>query len=157
MEHPIALLADCHLGKTAKYLRLLGIDTLYFEQISDNALIELAKKEKRIILTKDRDLYQRIPEIAFYVTSQEYKQQLEEIISSLNLQTSLHPFKRCMQCNGLLSFVEKEAIQDELQELTLKYYDRFAQCQKCRKIYWEGSHYSKMEHFVEELLKKFRE
>ena len=39
--HKPAFIADCHLGKLAKYLRLLGFDTLYYNQIDDDALLDI--------------------------------------------------------------------------------------------------------------------
>ena len=51
--------ADVQLGRLARYLRLLGFDTLFVRDIDDVDLVRQAVAERRIVLTRDRDLLMR--------------------------------------------------------------------------------------------------
>ena len=67
------------------------------------------------------------------------------------LQNKLQPFVRCMVCNGSIEPVEKEAVQQLLPSKTLLYFNEFFQCTSCRKVYWKGSHFERMQEFIKSL------
>ena len=144
---------DVHLGKMAKYLRLLGFDTLYESSYNDNEIISISKAEKRIILTRDRGLLKNNKVThGCWIRSQHTCEQLKEVISRFDLRAGAKPFTRCLECNSLLNDVKKEEISDFLPLRTKKYYDEFKHCPGCKRIYWEGSHYEKMKKHIEEIL-----
>lgn len=146
-------IADVHLGRLAKYLRLCGFDTIFGMALTDREMINLSKKENRIILTRDKELLKNKQVILGYrIMSENSVEQLRGLIKSFNLAKNLHPFTRCMECNGLLADVEKEEIINKLMPKTRDFYDVFKKCQVCGKIYWEGSHYEKMKKFVDSLI-----
>jgi hypothetical protein len=146
-------IADVHLGRLAKYLRLCGFDTICGMTLTDREIINLSKKENRIILTRDKELLKNKHVILGYrIMSENSVGQLGEVIKSYNLAKNFHPFTRCMECNGLLEDVEKEKIINRLMPKTRDFYDVFKNCQGCGKIYWEGSHYEKMKKFVDSLI-----
>jgi len=147
-------IADCHFGKIAKYLRIFGFDTLFFQTISDDDIIDLAKKENRIVLTSDKGLYSRIPDITLYLEHGEFQKQLREIFEHYDLYKEVKPFTRCIDCNGELQSVDKNLLLDQLELKTKIFHDRFNQCKECKRIYWEGDHYKKMSRFVEDFLKE---
>ncbi len=144
-------LCDCHLGKLAKYLRILGFDTLYFPSISDDGIIKIAKDENRIVLTRDRELHRRLGELSYYVEPIKFKEQFDAIYNDLHLEDASTPFVRCLLCNEEVVEVEKEKILDRLEPKTKEFYDEFFICSKCGKIYWEGDHYKNMNKSIKEL------
>ena len=146
-------IADVHLGRLAKYLRLCGFDTLYGMSLTDRAIINLSLAEDRIILSRDKELLQNRHVIqSFRIMSAEPVEQLKEVLNRFDLRNNLHPFTRCTICNGEVAGVVKEEIDKALQPKTRNYYDEFKKCTSCGKIYWEGSHYERMKEFVNSLV-----
>ncbi len=143
---------DVHLGRLTAYLRMLGFDTLYRNDYDDPQLAEISVREHRILLTCDRRLLMR-KQIThgYFVRARQPKQQLLEILSRFDLYNNLHPFSRCMHCNGITRAVDKQQIEDRLPAKTKKYYHEFYQCENCHKIYWKGSHYLKMAKMIKML------
>jgi len=143
---------DVHLGKLAKYLRMLGFDTRYKNNYHDSQIVSIAGDEKRIILTRDIGIL-KIKKVTcgYWIRSQNPKKQLQEVIGHFDLYSSIKPFHRCMDCNGIIKKVKKESIHDNMEEKTKKYYNEFYRCKSCGKIYWQGSHYDRMKKFIEDL------
>lgn len=136
---------DVHLGKLAKLLRLYGFDTLYRNDFSDPDLIRTGLAEKRIILTRDVGiLKQKKVTHGYFVRNQDPREQVREVIHRFDLEGSIKPFDRCMECNEKIDKVEKQEIEHLLLPRTRKYFNTFYRCRGCRKIYWEGSHYQSM-------------
>ena len=144
-----AFIADCHLGKLAKYLRLMGFDTLYFNQIDDNDLIDLALEQNRIILTRDRELSQRQNVPVLFLEFKETKPQLQTLISHFHLKDHPAPFSRCIVCNTPLEVVEKSEVLERLPEKVKRYFSHFEYCRTCDRLYWHGDHYRHMKQFLE--------
>ena len=142
-------IADVHLGRLAKYLRLCGFDTVYEMTLNDREIINLSLKENRIILSRDKELLKnRHVSQSFRIMSADPVRQLKEVLSRYVLINKIHPFTRCMICNGEVVSVRKEEIESSLQPRTRSYYHEFRKCANCGKIYWEGSHYEKMKNFI---------
>ncbi len=136
---------DVHLGTLARRLRLLGFDALYENDYHDQQIIRIAESDKRIILTRDKGILKnRRVSHGYYIRATHPDDQIREVVERLDLKTEIRPFTRCIHCNGLLHSVEKNRIVDELEPLTQKYYHDFLQCERCGKIYWEGTHVEKM-------------
>ncbi len=136
---------DVHLGKLAKYLRMLGFDTMYCNDYSDNEIIKISVDEERIILTRDIGIlkYSEVQR-GYWIRNTDPFKQTEEVILKYDLKNSLKSFSRCMNCNGILKHIEKEKIINRLEPKTKKYFDEFYICQSCTQIYWKGSHWEKM-------------
>lgn len=150
-------IADAHLGSLCKYLRMLGFDTLGAGGLDDAGIASVAAREGRIVLTRDRDLLMhRAVTHGCYVRARKPREQLVEILSRLDLHRHATPFTRCMSCNGLLAPVAKEHVAHRLPPRTDSFYDRFWNCNACGKVYWQGSHYKKMQQFVDEALQSSR-
>lgn len=146
-------IADVHLGRLTKYLRLCGFDTLYRMSLADREIINLSRAENRIILTRDKEMLKNKHVILGHrIMSGNPVGQLEEVMKRFDLFHNIRPFTRCMECNNLLAYVEKEKIMDQLLPKTRSFYDEFRKCQGCGKIYWEGSHYESMKKFVDSLI-----
>ena len=144
---------DVHLGRLAKYLRLCGFDTLFSAYYEDREIIETARQENRIILTRDRLLLKAAGESRGYqVKSQYHDEQLREVFERFNLKEHVNLFCRCISCNTRLEEVEKEVIADRLLADTRRYFSSFKRCPQCDRIYWEGSHYDNMKKSLAPLL-----
>lgn len=149
----IRFILDVHLGRLAKYLRLCGFDTLFSTFFDDREIIETARSEKRVILTRDRLLLKSAGEAQGYlVKSQYHDEQLREVFERFELKNHVELFSRCISCNNLLEEVRKEEIADRLLADTRRYFSSFKRCPQCDRIYWEGSHYDNMKKSLAPLL-----
>jgi uncharacterized protein with PIN domain len=149
----IGFVADGHLGKLARDLRLLGIDVAYAALAADPELVALTVAEDRALLTRDRRLLMHAAVRAgYYPRSQIAEEQTREVLRRFALTDLVAPFTRCLRCNGLLTPVSKEEVLEELEPLTKIYYQSFRRCQVCGQIYWGGSHSEKLLRRVARLL-----
>jgi uncharacterized protein with PIN domain len=147
--------ADGHLGKLARDLRLLGIDVAYDRDASDPDLLITMRNEHRALLTRDRRLLMHgVVQTGYYPRSQNPLEQTLEVIGRFELKHQLKPFTRCLRCNGLLISVSKEQVLSELEPLTRLYFDQFQQCPCCHQTYWGGSHLGKLQDRVEAILER---
>ena len=146
---------DCNLGRLARYLRLLGFDTLYRNNFSDHEVASIGQEQRRIVLTRDRRLLLRkIITHGLFVRTEHPRDQVREVLQRLDLYRLARPFSRCTRCNGLLEATRKETVDHRLQPKTRRYYDQFLQCTHCGQVYWQGSHHQRAERLIEELLAK---
>jgi len=142
---------DVHLGKLARYLRLMGFDAVYRNDYDDAAIISLSLAQSRIILTRDRGLLKHGDVThGHWLRATDPRQQLSEVVKAFDLKGCSRPFTRCMMCNGLLDDVAKEAVIDRLPPLVRAHFDVFAQCRECDHVYWPGSHYARLRQLVGE-------
>jgi uncharacterized protein len=145
-------LLDCHLGRLAAHLRMLGFDCLYQNDYDDPTIVGILEQGRRILLTRDRRLLMRkVVEHGYCPRSLDSFEQAQEVIQRFGLADRIKPFHRCIRCNHPLEAVEKKKVIDRLEPLTKKYFDDFRICPACRQIYWKGSHYEKMRSMIEEL------
>lgn len=146
-------IADCNLGRLARYLRLLGFDCLYRNNYNDTEVADISHQNRRIVLTRDRRLLKRkIITHGLFVRSTDPREQVREILDRLDLYRLAAPFTRCTRCNGSLHPVGKAAVDARLQPKTRLYFNEFLQCAQCGQVYWEGSHFDRVKPLVEEFL-----
>ena len=144
---------DAMLGNIARKLRLLGYDSQYFSDIDDEKLIDGARKEKRIIISKDEELIKRAQKLgigSIRITKKEEIDQFFEIITSVNLKRVKinGNTARCPKCNSLTKSVDKEIIKEKIPQGVLKSNDKFWICECCKQVYWEGTHIKNLQEFV---------
>ncbi|PYI93130.1 MAG: twitching motility protein PilT [Verrucomicrobia bacterium] len=145
--------ADGHLGKLARDLRLLGFDVVYAPAASDSSLAASCSDD-RALLTRDRRLLMhKIVRHGYCPRSQDPTEQILEVIRRFDLAKMIAPYTRCLQCNGLLAHANKMDVIEQLQPLTKIYYQDFRRCPGCGKIYWSGSHFGKLEARIERIRK----
>lgn len=146
---------DAHLGKLAKYLRMLGFDTLYRNDFGDEEIIEIAARENRIILSRDKLLLgsDRITR-GYYVRATEKHAQLKEVVSKFDLYSQFRSFTRCMTCNTALIPKNKEEVLDKVDADTARIFNEFFWCPACEKVYWRGSHFERMEKLILSLVRE---
>lgn len=154
--HPMRELrffADAQLGRLARYLRLLGFDTLFESGVDDAELVRRAGHERRIVLSRDRGLLmRRAVTHGIHIRRDAPRDQLTQVMQRCDLATQARPFTRCMECNGLIEAVTKAEVLARLEPATRHYYDAFWRCTACDRIYWKGTHYRRLEALVAKLL-----
>ena len=149
------------LGNLSRKLRVLGFDSKYFSSIEDKQLIELAKKENRVIITKDEELAKAANKINIQVILIRSDDEIDQIIeiatkiglSSFSMDTN---YARCVSCNGRLEFVEKSGLKDKVPIGVYERQNQFWICVDCQKIYWAGTHFKKLQEFVTRLNQRLR-
>jgi uncharacterized protein with PIN domain len=136
---------DVQLGRLARLMRLVGLDTLYQNNYKDGEIVDIALRDRRIILTMDRHLLKRKAVThGVWIRSRDPESQIVEVIGRFDLKARLDPFSRCIRCNGRIESVEKNRIIQRLAPRTKIHFDTFAICPHCDRIYWHGSHYDRM-------------
>ena len=136
------LLCDHMLGSLARWLRFMGYDTAYPEPGPDRALIDRARAEDRILLTRDKELASRLRD-AVEVRSDDLEEQIREVAAVLRLQL-VDPLSRCSLCNEILAPLPPEEVGGLVPEGVRSRHREFWRCPSCRRVYWQGSHWNKM-------------
>jgi len=157
-EKPL-FIVDAMLGKLAKKLRLLGYDSLYSSSMDDNKILQLAKNENRILITKDVPLIRKAKKKKIWnvqITSDDEIEQFLQIDKkeSLGKCTVSGNNSRCPVCNGKLQYTEKNEVSDKVPAGVLEHMKDFWKCTKCEKIYWEGTHIKNLQQFTMKLNEK---
>jgi uncharacterized protein with PIN domain len=144
--------ADGHLGKLVRDLRLLGINVTYDPAAEDRQLLRTMERESRALLTRDRRLLMHaVVRHGYYLRSQNPLEQTIEVVRRFDLFSSLAPFSRCLRCNASLESVEKANVIEQLEPLTKIHYEQFRRCTGCGQVYWSGSHFDKLRARVEKV------
>ena len=152
---------DAMLGNLSRKLRVLGFDSKYSSSIEDSQLIELAKKENRVIVTKDEELAKIADKINIPIVLIRSNDEIDQIIeiarkcdlSNFALDTNS---ARCVTCNGSLSSVEKPRIENKVPKGVYERQNQFWICVDCKKIYWTGTHFKKLQEFVTRLNQRLK-
>jgi hypothetical protein len=145
--------AEVHLGRLARLLRLLGFDTWYDSRASAQQVGQLARAQQRIVLTRDRQLLTRSGLThGCTVHAFQPEQQLREVFDRLDLARAARPFTRCLDCNGVLGAIGKQCLEGLVPTGVLERQPRFSICDGCARVYWEGTHWRRMRDLVDPLL-----
>ncbi len=153
----VRFVVDGHLGRLARYLRMLGFDARWRSDAGDEELARVAATERRVLLTRDQGLLKRrIVSHGYWVRAADPRRQLAEVVRRLDLSRAIAPFRRCLRCNEPLETVAKEVVEDELPPAVRRRHDAFRRCPSCRRVYWAGSHHRRMVELVSELLAERR-
>ena len=147
---------DAMLGNIAKKLRLMGYDSKYLANIEDDELINQAKKDNRIIISRDEDLIRKSLKLglaAIFVKNRQEIEQFHEIIKKSNLKKfEMNGDRaRCPNCNSKTESVDKKNIHKKIPNKVLEYHEKFWECKVCDKIFWEGTHIQNLQKFVRKL------
>jgi uncharacterized protein len=143
---------DVHLGKLAAYLRMLGFDTAYGNSLTDAELVRISTGERRILLTRDRGLLKHSAVThGYWLRETASRKQIAEIVRRFDLAGVAHPFTRCMVCNQELKPITKDEARCQVTPRIAELHDQFLRCAGCGHVYWKGSHYHRMQVWVETL------
>lgn len=139
---------DVHLGTLARRLRLLGVDSAYANDADDDALIEQANAERRVLLTQDRGLLcRRALWAGGFVHGAKPDDQLADALD--RFAPPLAPWTRCVACNGRLSPVSKADVDSLLRPGTRRTYQLFSRCLDCGQVYWRGAHSDRLQAIID--------
>jgi len=159
----LRFIADGMLGKLTRWLRMLGHNVKYSNKLDDPQLILIAKREGRVLLTRDLELYQQATARgvqAYYVNGVNEAEDLAKLAKrfGINLDVDMK-ISRCPKCNAQVKPVPKEKVAGKVEETTFSYYNEFWECPKCGQIYWQGAHWTRIIKTLEtarELLNKIK-
>ena len=155
MDDQNKFIVDAMLGSLAKWLRLLGYDTLYSTSYNDAQIISIAARAKRIVVTSDKGLYRRAIKAglrAVLLPESSVTESLARLASAGLIELRVDPSKsRCPLCNGVLKEVtDKNLVRGRVPPGALAKYSKFYVCTRCGHVYWEGGHWRNIRRIVEE-------
>src|SRR5215831_3632858 len=134
-------LADRMVGKLARWLRLLGYDTIYWPQLSPDGVIREARRQGRIILTRDTRILRRKDAPPFiFIESDRFREQVKQVVAELQLNLASRLLTRCSECNTLLQVMTKEDVRGRMPEYVWQTQEEFRACLECKRIYWGATH-----------------
>jgi uncharacterized protein with PIN domain len=145
----IKFIADNNVGKLARWLRLIGYDTLLFKQKDDGQMIKIALSENRVILTKDTQFMKRRLVTngklkTIHIKQDDPKLQVQEVVETLKLNYHFKPFSLCLECNRALIARDKEEMKNLVPARVFETQTQYTQCPACHRIYWPGTHWQAM-------------
>jgi uncharacterized protein with PIN domain len=142
------------LGTLAKWLRILGYDTLFDPTLDDHQLVRLARAQNRVLLTRDQELARRRGMRTIRVTSEHLDDQIRQVLQDLGLalnRTLADGPARCPVCNDLLEAITRQEAQAVVPAYVAQTHQAFKRCGACQRVYWRGSHWQRMDEFLEQL------
>jgi uncharacterized protein with PIN domain len=141
----MTFVVDCMLGKLAKWLRILGFDVAYLNKAEDLDLLVLARREKRILLTKDHDLLLAAAGLpCLFIESDKWQEQLAQVLDAYRLRDRIRPHSRCLLCNVELKKIPKSMARNLVAPFVFEKARTFAICPSCGRVFWPGSHFEDM-------------
>jgi uncharacterized protein with PIN domain len=142
-------IADNNVGKLAKWLRVMGYDTLSFREKDDGELIEIALSEGRVILTKDTQIAKRRLVTSgrlktVLIEEDEPEAQVRQVVRALGLNCHFRPFSVCLECNQSLVPRSKGEVKNLVPPYVFQTQNQYMECPICHRIYWRGTHWQAM-------------
>ncbi|MCL6578143.1 MAG: Mut7-C RNAse domain-containing protein [Candidatus Bathyarchaeota archaeon] len=141
-------IVDGMLGKLTRWLRMLGHNVKYSNKLDDAQLITIAKKERRILLTRDLELYQQAIAKgldAFYLEGTTEAERLAFLARRFKIELEINMEKsRCPKCNTRVKPIPKEKVVNKVEKNTFSNYNEFWECPKCEKVYWQCAHWTRI-------------
>lgn len=148
-------IVDCMLGKLAKWLKILGFDTLYFSKIEDESFLKLAAQERRIILTRDTGLIEKSGQVKhLFITSENWYEQIQQVLAAFDLWDKVKPNSRCLECNVEMKTLSRKSAKNLVAPFIYEHARSFAICPQCGRVYWQGTHSQEMEAKIKQILDK---
>ncbi|MFA5008918.1 MAG: Mut7-C RNAse domain-containing protein [Candidatus Omnitrophota bacterium] len=140
------------LGRLARWLRIIGFDTVYYDKAGKGTLIIEALRDDRMIVTRTKEKIDGLQKKIVIVTHDAVKEQLKEVIEKTKLTIEEEKmFSRCTLCNCRLVEANKEEIKALIPERVYIQQTVFKKCLACGKVYWQGSHLDKVIKVVKEM------
>jgi len=145
----LKFIVDNNVGKLAKWLRIMGYDTLFFNGSNDSRMIAIALAEERVVLTKDtqimkRGVITRRRLKAIFILSDEPELQMHQVIDALHLDCRFKPFTICLECNQPLLEKSKQQVKELVPPYVFQTQNQYMECPTCHRIYWRGTHWQTM-------------
>jgi len=151
----MTFVVDCMLGKLAKWLKILGFDTLFFPKAEDDDLLDIARREGRTLLSRDTAMLQRAKGVPhLFIESEVWEDQIRQVLARFDLYDKIEPYSRCLECNVRLKPISREAAAKLVAPFVLESAPSFSVCPRCGRVYWPGSHYDDMADRLAELTRR---
>ena len=145
---------DCMLGKLAKWLKILGFDTVYLNKVEDSDLLLLARREKRVLLTKDQELLLAASgHPCLFIESDIWQEQVAQVLDAFRLRDRARPHSRCLACNIKLKRIPKRLARNLVTPFVFERAPSFAICPSCGRVFWPGTHFQDMDRKVDRILR----
>jgi len=158
VKKDLKFVTDGMLGKLTRWLRMLGHDVEYTGSMDDKELIQKVKKENRILLTRDLELYQHTiakGAEAFLIESPNQTANLATLAQRFGFKLEINvKASRCPKCNTRIKPASKKEVIKKIPQTTSSYYNEFWECPKCQQVYWRGAHWKKIEKTLREARRK---
>jgi uncharacterized protein len=142
MDETPRLAVDRMLMRLARWLRLLGADVIADASLTGSELLKIARADNRILVTRDKRL--RTAADVFFVESNAISSQLREAVGRFRLHPRVIALTRCSRCNDVLTPVARELVSRRVPPYVFASHDRFAECERCGRIYWPETHPARM-------------
>ena len=137
------------LGKLARWLRILGYDTVYDNFAEDDDLLALAESQDRVLLTRDRPLVERAEKrdnvSCLHIDDETLDAQLAQLVTDVDLDLGRPTFTRCLECNVSIRQVSPEDVVTIVPPHVYKAQTAFFRCPSCQRVFWAGSHTERMD------------
>jgi len=149
-------IVDANAGKLAKWLRMMGYDTLFFNGPDDGSMVKLALAQGRTVITRDTEFMKRKAVSsgrvkALLLTGDDPTAQMQAVIAELGLEKDYRPFTRCLECNAELFRRDKNEVAGSVPQRIYSIQEQYMQCPSCLRIYWRGTHWAAMNRKLDEL------
>lgn len=147
--------ADCMLGKLARWLRVLGFDVLYSSKTGDDELLNLTRREGRTLLTRDTRLFERNKAVpSLLIQSQEWDEQVIQVLLAFDLKGEVRAFSRCLDCNRKVKSISRDKARNLVAPFVLEHSRAFTLCPDCGRVFWTGTHLDDMRSKMDALLNR---
>jgi len=155
-------IVDANVGRLARWLRIMGYDALFINDIDDRQLVAIGLKERRVVLTRDTQIMQRRVVNngrleALLIRGDDTRDQLRQVVKAVNLDCEERQFTRCLECNQPLTRRRKEEVKDLVPPYVFQTQSRFVECPSCHRVYWRGTHWQRMKSELETLMEETEE
>ena len=152
----ITFIVDSNAGKLARWLRMMGYDALFFNDIEDGCLVDMAMKEGRVVVTRDTQIAKRRVATngslrVILTRDDDPRRQLLQVMKELSLDCRQMQFTRCLECNRRLKPRSKEEVKDLVPPYVFSTQTQYMQCPSCNRVYWQGTHWQRMKNDLEEI------
>lgn len=145
----MTFVVDGMLGKLAKWLLILGFDTSFDPRRGDDELLAIARREGRVLLTRDHGLLQRARGLpSLFVPSENWREQVGQVVRELNLGPAAKPFSRCLVDNVPLKPLPRANARNLVSAFVYERAMEFSLCPVCGRVYWRGTHFREMERVI---------
>lgn len=142
-------IVDANVGKLVKWLRMMGFDTVFFDEPDDGRMVKIALAQGRTVITRDSEFIKRRAITsgrvkAILVAGDCSENQMLTVLRKLDLAGKEHPFTRCLECNTDLQGLDKSEAEKAVPSRVSEIHDQYMVCPACHRIYWRGTHWKAM-------------
>jgi uncharacterized protein len=149
----VKFVVDVMLGKLAKWLRIIGFDAAYGNRAADRELLQTARRERRVLLTRDRRLLQSAKNVrGLLIESEDWPRQVAQVLDAFGLRDKARPMTRCLACNLRLKRLSRKNARNLVAPFVFERASAFSICPRCGRVYWPGTHFGDMDKRLAKIL-----